>query len=825
MGLTGTTLRLQYKPLTLEEEENLTLALYSSADSWLTRNERRVADRPLHSFARLVHLSIRGVWYALTGWIPRKKSSPIKTTASAGAAVLLFLLCGLATLNAQKPQKAPATAAKPASTEGNFNTTFALRDIGIPEEIVFHGVAASRKIPFSLPQNELVQQASLNLNYAFSPGLIPQLSHLGVILNGTLIATLPVPENNGRMQNALTTLVPLPEQLLVRDNVLEFQFIGHYTQQCEDPANTVLWARVENTSTVQLSGSLLPLADDLKILPLPFYDGAVSSESATIPFVFTAPPTGPTLTAAGVVASWFGAIAKSRPLYFPVTNEALPKGNIILFAENASSLPSDFNLDVRGPVVAVRTNPSDPYGKVLVIAGDTPEHLLSAARSLAIGNAVFQGATSQISNLQMPEPRAADDAPLWLSTDHIVPFTDYPGLTQLQSDGSGPVPVYLRVPPDLYYGDKRNLKLHIDYWYNAISLANASTLRIDANSAVVNELPLPHADDPKKNLSYDVPLPVVDMRPFSNTLLFNFYFQIAKMGNCQDSPPINLQGTVVKSSYLDLKGMHHWATLPNLELFANAGFPFTRFADFAQTKIILPPSPSPEETALYLTLMAYFGEQTGYPALRVQAGDSSLLGQDADYLILGTPQNQPAFERLKDTLPVTLKDQSLSVRDTGDFWNTAKHAWWQIAQLRPNWWHGLEQVQQRKSLIENLGDVPDALIQGIESPWNKDRSIVTIAYKDNSSTSQFASAFWKTSMSGDISQSVSVLHGTSFNSYRLGDHTYFVGKLPFWAKIRYALHEYPWLIVFLTFVLGLVIVPWIKFRLDHQAKKRLEPSA
>ncbi len=820
----GTTLRLNYEPLSLEEEENLTLALYSSADSWLSRNERRQPDRPLRSFLRLVHLSVKGNWYALTGWIPKKKAPVMSAAAPTGADILLvMLLCGLPSMQAQKKQTAPAASAAPNG--GSFNTTFALRDIGIPEEIVFHGVAASRKIPFSLPQNELVQQASLNLHYAFSPGLIPQMSHLSVILNGTLIATLPVPGDNGKMQNALSANIVLPETLLVRDNVLEFEFIGHYTQQCEDPANTVLWGRVENTSTVQLSGSLLPLADDLKILPLPFYDGAVSSQNVTIPFVFAAPPKGEALTAAGVIASWFGATAKSRPLYFPVTVATLPKGNIVLFSENDSSLPPGLNLQTHGSSISVRTNPADPYGKVLIIAGDSPEHLLAAARALAIGSAVLQGATSQIGNLQLPAPRAADDAPLWIKTDRIVPFSDYPGLTQLQSDGSGPLPVYLRVPPDLYYGDKENLKLHMDYWYNAISLANASTLRVNANSSVVNDLPLPHADAPKKELSYDIPVPVVSMRPFANTLLFNFYFQIAKMGNCQDSAPINLQGAVLKSSYLDVRGLHHWAAMPNLELFSNAGFPFTRFADFAQTKVILPPSPAPEAIALYLSLMAYFGEQTGYPALRVQAGDPSLLGQDADYLILGTPREQPAFDRLKEDLPVAVGGQSVSVRDSGGFFAMVQHAWWQIAELRPNWWQGLKQEEQRKGLVESLGEIPDALIQGIQSPWGKDRSIVAISYKDDSKTSPFAAAFWKASTSGDISQSVSVLHGATFNSYRLGDRYYHVGHLPIWAQVRSWLREYPWLIVMLTFVLGLVVVPWVKIRLDRHAKARLEHSA
>src|SRR5271154_401715 len=57
-------LRLKYEELSIEEEELLTLVLYSRADTWLSRSERRENDRPLLSFARLVRLSVRGVGYA-----------------------------------------------------------------------------------------------------------------------------------------------------------------------------------------------------------------------------------------------------------------------------------------------------------------------------------------------------------------------------------------------------------------------------------------------------------------------------------------------------------------------------------------------------------------------------------------------------------------------------------------------------------------------------------------------------------------------------------------------------------------------------------------
>jgi cellulose synthase (UDP-forming) len=824
----GKNLRIRYENLSLEEEELMTLVLYSRADSWLSRSERREADKPWRSFARLVSLSVKGVGHALGTLIPRKKEAELPAAVRAGTAMLLLaaVLCGAFTpLRAQKrnPSVAPSGPdALPAA--GTFQSAFSLKDIGIPESIVFRGVAASRDVPFALPQTEVVQKATLHLRYAFSPSLIAQMSHLNVYLNGALVSTLPVPTRTQDVQDALKADLPLPSDLLVRNNVLRLEFIGHYTQQCEDPSNTVLWGRVENSSSIEISGSLLPLADDLKILPLPFYDGAISSASASIPFALTSSrPSNQEFQAAGILASWFGVLAKSRPLTFPVTTgSTLPSGNVVVLVEGFSNLPPGIDLTGGGPVIAVRTNPVDPYGKLLIIAGEDADQLLTAARGVATGNMMLQGTTIRISEYQLPQPREADDAPLWLKTDRISPFWDYSGNPELQSDGSGPLPVYLRLPPDLYYGDRRNIPLHMDYRYNAIPLANGSTLRVTANESLVNELPLPHESNPKKTLAYDVSVPVSNMRPSANTFLFTFYFQMAKTGNCQDTAPINLQGAILRSSYLDIRGLDHWAAMPNLELFANAGFPFTRFADLSQTRIVMPPHSTSAELGVYLALLANFGEQTGYPALRVSVTDDSSLGEDADYLILGTPDDQPAFERLGQRLHVEVKEHGFSIHDTGGFFSVVEHAWWQVAEMRPNWWWKLEQSNQRDGLLESLGEFPDALLQGIESPWSSNRSIVSITLKNDSVAAPFIAAFTKYSASGDISESVSVLHGSEFTSYRLGDHVYHVGYLPWWARIRYWLRAFPWMIVVLTFVLGLFVVPWTRARLDQRAKARME---
>jgi cellulose synthase (UDP-forming) len=125
-------------------------------------------------------------------------------------------------------------------------------------------------------------------------------------------------------------------------------------------------------------------------------------------------------------------------------------------------------------------------------------------------------------------------------------------------------------------------------------------------------------------------------------------------------------------------------------------------------------------------------------------------------------------------------------------------------------------------LVASLGEYPDAVIQGIESPWTAGRSVVTITIKNDGATRAFTGAFLKSSGSGSISESVSVLQGGDFTSYRLGDAFFQVGHLPWWTQVRYRLREFPWLVVLLTFILGLFVVPWTRARLDDRTRARLE---
>ena len=540
---------------------------------------------------------------------------------------------------------------------------------------------------------------------------------------------------------------------------------------------------------LDIGGDFAPLAGDLKQLPAPFVDPAAIAP-VSLPVVFPAPPSLKAIQAAGIVSSYFGLVSESRPARFPVRIGAIPQGNAIVIAENPANLPPALNLSaVNSPTVAMRTNPNDPYGKILIITGANAEDAVTAAQAVALHTGMLTGDQTTIAGLTLPGKQAPDFAPRWVRTDQTIPLSEISTAGELQGDGSAPLNVHFRVPPDLDYDAGRpNTKLHLIYRYNSIPVGPVSSLQVHMNSAFLGSALLVPGQETLRTTPIDVPVPVVNLRPFSNTLSFDFAFQPLKKQECNDNAPIHTQGAIGGDSYLDLRGYPHWAPLPNLEIFANAGFPFTRIADLSETTVVLPPVPTEQEIETFVTLMGHFSRQTGFPALRVTVAGPDALhdGANADFLVIGAGDDQPGFDKLGTHLPVSLGSGPLQVRDTDGFFVRLLHnAWW---KLKTN--------EHAESGTLTASGSPDALIEGIASPYGQggSRSIVAIHLKDGTVFEPFMDTFMTVQQSSDISGTVSVLHGTQFQSFRLGSEVYHVGVLPWWVWLRLWAAEYPWLI-------------------------------
>ncbi len=458
-------------------------------------------------------------------------------------------------------------------------------------------------------------------------------------------------------------------------------------------------------------------ANDLSLLPLPFYDSATEQHPA-VPMVFLSPPTSKAMRAAGVIASWFGILADERALRFAVTLGTIPAGNAIVIAERAEEIPASLGLtEVSGPALALRANPADPNSTLLVVTGDNGDELVKAAMGLTLRHDLLQGAQVSLQDLKMPGPRRADDAPRWLRTERNTELGEMAQSGEMQGDGS---------------------------------------------------------------------------------------------------KPVKGKGAVLQESYLEFAGTAHWAVLPDLKLFANAGYPFTRMADLAETSVVLPTRPTSGELEVFLDLMGHFGGQTGYPVLNMSVTDAAGMSKDGrkDTLVLGSVDDQPALETLNSALPVGVDEKGLHIHDSEGFFRNAENAWWRVRSP--------DHVQAGE--LETQGSLPDALIEGAEWPRGSERSVVVVLLRDPAAAEKFAAAFAEYSQSPAISQSVSVLRGTSFSSYRIGDEVYRVGEIPLVARAEIVLTEFPWLMVLLAAIFCYLMATLLRAMVRRRARARLQTA-
>jgi len=836
-------IRVKFDELTIPEQEVLTVVLYSRADTWLSWGETREVDQPMQSLMRIFVISLQGLKIAFLSLFFKgntvksksrgkaKPSSKEKTSipTARAAHVLLQLLIPAAMLAlfagaGKSAQAQPGTmgyearqaiAKQPPPPPGQFRDVFSLADMGAAP-IELHGIDSLHSVFFSLRPTHVVKAAKIHIYYAFSPSLLPELSHMQLSLNGTLFATLPIPPGQspgsaGRTEEAEITI---PAELLVRRNVLSIEFIGHYVRVCEDPANTTLWARVLNGTYMDFSGEVLPLADDLKQLPMPFVD-TEAIEAPRIPIVFPTVPSAKAMQAAGVIASYFGMESENRAVRFPTSIGVVPPGNVVIVVESPLNMPGGLNMGTIGaPTVAVRPNPSDSFGKVLVIAGQDADQTLIAAQAVALHSDLLQGQASTIDNFKLPDSPAVDVAPRWARTDGTIALWDYASVDSLQGDGSVPINVYFRVPPDIYYSERKpNSKLRLIYRYNSIPIGPISSIQVRVNNAFLGSLPLIPGSEPSRVIKTDVPVPVINLRPFSNSLSFDFTFQLVKKGGCTDTTPPNMQGAVLRDSFLDLSGYPHYAQMPNLEIFANAGFPFTQRADLSETTVILPSLPTAQELELFLTLMGHFGRQTGLPVFRVRVDGADAMKQGAatDFLVLGTGDDQPGFDKLGSNLPVNVRGGQVQVKDTDSLFWLPHHAWWKIPT-----------GEHTESGELTASGTPDSVIEGIESPYLPGRSIVVINVKDAATYDNFLTTFLKVQQASDVNGTVSVLHGSLFQSFRIGGGSYHIGTLPLWTRLTIWFTEVPWLAAGMAGGLAFLLAIWVRIWLRTHARKRLQ---
>ena len=99
-----------------------------------------------------------------------------------------------------------------------------------------------------------------------------------------------------------------------------------------------------------------------------------------------------TLQAAGIVASWFGVLASTKPVRFSVSIGDIPPGNVVIFVNKRSGATIPLESPTGAASLSIKTNPSDPYSSALILTGEDDDHLLIVARRLSLMKGMHQTA-------------------------------------------------------------------------------------------------------------------------------------------------------------------------------------------------------------------------------------------------------------------------------------------------------------------------------------------------------------------------------------------------------------------------------------------------
>ncbi|MEX5669232.1 cellulose biosynthesis cyclic di-GMP-binding regulatory protein BcsB, partial [Pseudomonas neuropathica] len=86
-------------------------------------------------------------------------------------------------------------------------------------------------------------------------------------------------------------------------------------------------------------------------------------------------------------------------------------------------------------------------------------------------------------------------------------------------------------------------------------------------------------------------------------LQIRFVYDYTKQGECRDIILDNMRGMIDPESTLDLRQYEHFIAMPNLGVFKDGCFPFTRMADLSDSAVILPDNAGTTVLAAYLTVM------------------------------------------------------------------------------------------------------------------------------------------------------------------------------------------------------------------------------
>jgi hypothetical protein len=709
-----------------------------------------------------------------------------------------------------------------------ISSTVSVAQMGQPRGITLTGGQLQSGIVFTLPGDEVITNARLNLSLRVSAALAARNTSLQLMLNGQPLGTLPLGSSDSDVSDYQ---LDIPAAMVVASNNLSFKINDADKLLCEKESAQQYQVTILPKTTLSLEGQQLNIGTSLRNFPRPFID-AQRMTPASVTFGFAANVAPDSISAAALVASWMGIQSDYRGIRFPVVRGDLPEHNGILIGHPGDKIGTVTLPATNGPLLQVIDNPNNPIYKLLLVVGANDDQLRQAANRLTT-----QPLATDANSLNVqPQPigvRKPYDAPRWINTTRPVRLSELLRKDQsLTTTGiwHDALRVNFRAAPDLFMWDGDTIPVELHYRFPSESWIdeNNSFLNVTINGTFLRNLTVNKVgllESAWHRLGGDARQEhyTLKLEPYliygDNQLALYFNIKPKADAPCGVLLNNNIKSRIEEDSWIDLSHTRHFTMLPNLSYFVGASFPFSRLADFSQTTLLLPEKPSDAEIATLLDMASRAGNATGVPLLQNQVlfglpkgGTHMARLQQSDLLAVSTTQNNDFNQAMLANTPYETSGNTLGVKEPNT-WDKLR-GW-----LTGDWYR--QQLDADRYFSSNeawRGFV------SYRSPWNPDRLVVmTVATSDQQLLrlhEDLNSARINAGIRGDTAI---ITDENGIRSFRVGPQ-FPSGEMPWYMMVVWYANQHSVLMALAAFLLSALVGGGAWVMLKRHAWRRLNPT-
>lgn len=763
-------------------------------------------------------------------YIPANAASQAEQTSAADTAQgqsdpAMSLPAGLPPLPA--PVTEAPVAALPIMLNQPLSTTISVGEMGQTSGILLTGGQLQSGIVFTLPGDEVITNARLNLSLKVSQALAARNTSLQLMLNGQPLGTLPLSASDSDSEDYQ---LDIPAAMVVSSNNLSFKINDADQLLCERDSASQYQVTILPKTTLALEGQQLNVGNTLRNFPRPFIDPLRMTPSS-VAMVFGQSVTPGKVSAAAILSSWLGIQTDYRGINFPVLRNEIPEKNGIVFAQPGETIGGLVVPDVTGPTLQLVDNPVNPVYKLMLVIGKDEDELRQAAwrltQPLNVDTASLAVAGQ---NIPLSKPY---DAPRWINTDRPVRLSELLRKDQsLTATGiwHDALRVNFRAAPDLFLWDGETLPVQLNYRFPSETWIdeNKSFLNVGLNGTFLRNLPVNKVglleniwhrlggDARQENYT-------LKLDPYliygDNQLQLYFNIKPKENAPCAVLTNNNIKSRIEDNSYIDLSHTRHFTLLPNLAYFVGASFPFTRLADYSQTVMMLPSSPGNAEISTLLDLAGRSGNATGVALSHnsvmfgVPAGGTAWQRlQNSDVLAVSTLA-QTAFNRsMLQGTPYDVNGHTLGVKEPTLLDNL--RGW-----LTGDWYRQAVDADRYFSSNEDWRG-----FISYSSPWNSSRVVVMTVATDDAQLSRLHHDLSLQRINAGIRGDTAIITDENgIRSFRVGAQ-FPSGQMPWYMMVVWYANQHAVVLALLALLFSVLVGLSTVVLLKRHAWKRLHPQ-